>query len=205
MSGYRNDLEARALAAEARAKELEESLGIKEAQLEKLRSDLDVEKTANRFKNGFFSKLSAYQDRRAERKREQARDPFHRSTREFRTRALKIVVGVICAIGAVIFMAVVGPPSCAPEINGGTVTNLYHHHPFITTSTTCTGSGRSRSCHTTVHHHPEKWTVEVCDEGVCVRPSVPEAQWNRLHLGQYYCFSPPCNRHSEHEELYHRD
>lgn len=171
---YRDEYEARALAAEERVRQLEE-------ENERL-TDRLVRTTSTK-------------------KRERL-DTVRRVLSN-NMPALLAALGVVLVVS---LFAILGPPGCNTEsIHGGFITNLYHHHPYTTTSTTCVGSGRSRSCHPVIHHHPEKWTVEICDEGECIRPSVTEARWDELHLGEFYCVTPPCARHEEHEELYNRD
>jgi hypothetical protein len=183
---YRDDLEARLHAAELRAKELEEDLQEERAKSEQLEDELEERKEQNSFSRRW--------------KRRYPYGFFHH-TKLFWT--LAGAAGLI--IGIILLFGVFGPPGCSESLRGGIVTNLYHHHPYNTTSQVCTGSGNSRHCHPVTHHHPEKWTVEFCDEGVCERPTIEQERWDRLHVGDYFCYRPPCSRHSEREELYRRD
>ncbi len=194
---YRDDLEARLHAAEARAKELEEDLQEERVKSEQLEDKLDEASAESREAKARMKEHNSFSNRW---KRRYPYGFFHHNR-----GWMAVVGGAGLFLGIVTLFAVFGPPGCSEPLRGGVVTNLYHHHPFVTTSTTCTGSGNSRHCTTQVHHHSEKWTVEICDEGVCERPSIEEGEWNSLHVGDYFCYRPPCIRHREREQLYHRD
>jgi hypothetical protein len=70
----------------------------------------------------------------------------------------------------------------------GVITDRYHYEER--TYTTCSGSGRSRTC--TTHVIPEHWTVRVAHDAHEREVRLNHEDWELTQIGAPWCERPPC-------------